>query len=103
MVEAVMIGACPKLHARMYNLSQKDIAELQEKVQNEIQYFLNAPEYPAVLFAKRLADMYGSEDTPVVASAIVGNDGHILFVFLDMVDITVKQKFQYILQLPQVQ
>ena len=103
MVEAVMIGACPKLHARMYNMSQSDLATLQERVQTEIQYFLNSPDYHQALFAKRVAEFYESNDTHVVASAIIGNDGMVLFVFLDMVDITVKQKFQYILQLPKVQ
>lgn len=103
MVEAVMLGACPRLHAHIHGLSQAELSELQIKVQNETQYFLNSPDYPAALFAKRLADMHGNDSTPVVGSAVVGNDGQVLFVFLDLVDITVKQKFQYILQLPQVQ
>ncbi len=102
MVEAVMIGACPKLYARMFALSQVEISDLQERVQNEIQYFLNSPYYHMVLFAKQLAEIYSLEGTAVVASTIVGNDGQVLFVFLDLVDITVKNNFQYILQQPQV-
>jgi len=82
---------------------QGTLTVLQNAVKFESDSFLESTYMQVPVFAKTIAELYSLHLCPTVASTIVDESQDTLYVFLDMVDVTVKEKFQYLTQTPGIQ
>ena len=102
MIRSVFIGACGPLADLIEARDFSTLTELQDAVKFESDSFLDSKSTQASVFAKSIADLYSQHLAPTVASSILNDTGDVLYVFLDMVDVTVKEKFQYLTQTPRI-